>query len=308
MLDVSVVICTRNRHESLRRVLGSIAAMDIAQGLGWELVVIDNGSTDQTSEAVEAFAPALPIRRVFEPAPGLSVARNRGVGEARGRYVVWTDDDVVVDARWLTGYLDAFMAHPSAALFAGQVRPVLESPTTDWFVSGAALLSDLMALREFASVAPLSYDVVPFGANYAVRTAEQKQHLYDPNLGVAPGRRRGGEEVAVSRAILASGAEGVTVPASIVNHMIPSRRQTLDYVREFYAAQGEDYPFLAPERRGRLIGGVPPWVLRQLLSSWAAYRFTRLMGGDWLPEFLTYARWIGTCRTWRAFPHKSAAP
>jgi glycosyltransferase involved in cell wall biosynthesis len=296
----SVIICSRNRGASLRRTLASVSAADKPAG-DWEVVVVDNGSTDETADVVASFEGTLPLRRVYEPEPGLSRARNRGVLAAKGEYLIWTDDDVVVDAGWLIGHVGAFAAHPDAALFAGQVRPVLEQPVAPWFAAGERHLTDLVALRDFPSVMPLSSERLPFGANYAVRAAEQRRYLYDPGLGVAPGRRRGGEETAVAKAILASGNTGVTVPASIVSHIIPTSRQTLSYVREFYIAQGEDWPLETPELGGRLIGGIPVWVLRRLLASRVAYLAKRLSGGDWLPDFVRYARWVGTCRRWRAF-------
>jgi glycosyltransferase involved in cell wall biosynthesis len=299
-MRVSVIVCSRNRAQSLARALASMSRATRPPD-AWEVLIVDNGSTDETPAVVAGFEGSLPVRRVLEPEPGLSRARNRGVSAAKGEYLVWTDDDVTVDPAWLSAYLDAFAAAPGAALFAGQVHPVLESPVTPWFAAGAEHLQGLMAARAFSDVSPLSPHLLPYGANFAVRAAEQRQNLYDPRLGVAPGRRIGGEETDVARAILSAGATGLTVPASIVNHMIPTSRQTLRYVREYFVANGESWPAATPEIRKRLIGGVPPWILRKLIAHKAAYLAKRVAGRDWLPDFVQYAELIGTCRRWRAF-------
>src|SRR5947207_180454 len=100
-MRVTVAICTFNRAESLRRTLESVAALHLPEALDWEVVVVNNNSTDHTDSVIESFKERLPIRREFEPQPGASNARNRAVYVAKGDYFVWTDDDVVVDNGWL---------------------------------------------------------------------------------------------------------------------------------------------------------------------------------------------------------------
>ena len=299
-MQASVVICTRNRAASLQRTLESVEAATRPSG-DWELLIVDNGSTDHTADIVDSFKGRLPIRRVVEPEAGLSRARNRGVTEATGEYIIWTDDDVVVDPGWLAGYLAAFSKHPTAALFAGQIHPELESPQTAWFAKGQKHLASLLALREFSSELPLSDRLVPFGANYAVHTATQRQHPYDPELGVAPGRRRGGEETAVARAILSSGEAGITVPGSIVYHLIPLSRQSRDYVQEYYISDGESWPVMAPRPGVIVVGGAPAKMLLKLMISRIEYYIKRYLGGDWLPAFVEQARVIGTCKCWERY-------
>src|SRR6185295_20067875 len=107
-LDVSVIICTRDRARQLSQVLASARALTVPPGLAWELIIVDNGSSDDTSEVVDRYGQDLPIRLVREERAGLSIARNRGVAEARGRYICWTDDDVIIDRGWLSAYVSAF--------------------------------------------------------------------------------------------------------------------------------------------------------------------------------------------------------
>jgi glycosyltransferase involved in cell wall biosynthesis len=71
----------------------------------WEIVLVDNGSTDHTRSIIEEAASDLPIRRCYEPQAGLSRARNAGLREAAGEYILWTDDDVMVSQTWLTYYV-----------------------------------------------------------------------------------------------------------------------------------------------------------------------------------------------------------
>lgn len=98
---ITVAICTLNRAELLRRTLDLLAAMRLPDHLDWEVLVVDNGCADHTDAVIEAFAGRLPIRREFEPRRGHTPARNHAVDAAKGEYIVWTDDDVVVDPGWL---------------------------------------------------------------------------------------------------------------------------------------------------------------------------------------------------------------
>ncbi|MEN7536018.1 glycosyltransferase family A protein [Aurantiacibacter flavus] len=247
----SVVICTRNRSASLRRTLVSICEAARRASDDWEIVIVDNGSTDDTKQVVSEFAERLPVRHVFEPNAGLSNARNAGVRASQGDFIVWTDDDVLVDENWLNAYFQSFKAHPGRAIFGGKATPLYEEPAKEWFVEAEPELCSLLAIRNAPSWKEITRDRVPYGLNYAIRGTEQRSHLYDPNLGVAPGRRRGGEEVAVIREILAAGHSGVWVWEAAVLHRISPERQSEAYIRQFYSSHGYDYP-IAGHRVGKL--------------------------------------------------------
>jgi glycosyltransferase involved in cell wall biosynthesis len=248
-VDITVLICTRNRAAQLRNVLESAAQMDVPAGLRWELLLVDNGSSDNTAEVAMSFHPRLPIRVAREDAAGLSHARNRGVAEARGDYICWTDDDVLIDRDWLATYAEAFARHPEAAVFGGEIIPVLEAPTPPWFArfAGQWPLTTLLAQRNYGDQpVPLSFEkaVVPWGANFAVRTAEQRAVNYEPGLGVSPLQKRVGEEAEAVFRIMKRGATGWWVPGARVRHIIPVKRQTWRYVYEYFLSYGETVAYM----------------------------------------------------------------
>ncbi|MEO2022181.1 MAG: glycosyltransferase, partial [Pirellulaceae bacterium] len=92
-MDITVAICTWNRADLLNQTLTRLQQLVIPEDLQWEIVVVNNACTDQTPEIVARHQEHLPLRMVMEPEPGLSCARNRAVQAARGRWIIWTDDD-----------------------------------------------------------------------------------------------------------------------------------------------------------------------------------------------------------------------
>src|SRR5262245_47422516 len=100
--DISIVVCTQNRAEMLRGALASL--YDLAtNGFSCEIIVIDNGSRDYTQQVISAatIESRHPLRGVLEPEKGIVPARNRGIREARGRWIAFFDDDQLADIRWL---------------------------------------------------------------------------------------------------------------------------------------------------------------------------------------------------------------
>ncbi len=311
---ISLVMCTRDRAGQLGRVLESAAAMDIPPGLEWEMVLVDNGSSDNTREVALSFADRLPIRYVCEPKAGLSNARNHGVAEARGKYICWTDDDVVIDRGWLAAYAAAFARHPEAAFFGGRVEPVLEGTPPDWFTENRELLGGLLAERDLGPE-PIALtphgNLMPYGANYAVLTSVQKQLPYDPELGVSPRHKRLGEETGVLIAMVRLGLTGFWVPDSRVRHMVPHARQTLDYVRIYKISEGETWAYTGalgdvygqPQAgKGKHLFGAPVWLMRHSVKHRLQCALARLRGApsrDWLTHWCWYAFYLGAARFWR---------
>src|SRR5580658_9941527 len=102
-MDITVVICTYNRSDSLAAALNTLAGSILPRSVEWEVLVVDNNSSDRTHEVVEALSHLHPgrFRYLFEPRPGKSYALNAGIGQARGDIVAFMDDDVSVDPAWL---------------------------------------------------------------------------------------------------------------------------------------------------------------------------------------------------------------
>jgi glycosyltransferase involved in cell wall biosynthesis len=280
-IDITMLICTRNRAGPLASVLESATRLHVPESVRWELVVVDNGSSDGTAEVVQGFENRLPVRLVREDIPGLSNARNRGVSAARGRYICWTDDDVVIDENWLAAYARAFEKYPEAAVFGGRIIPVLQEPTPAWFgrLADQWPLTTVVAQRNCSDrQIPLDLPggVAPWGANYAVRTAEQRGISYEPDLGVSPLQKRVGEEAEVIYHLLSNGATGWWVPDAQVRHIIPTHRQTLSYVFTFFTSNGETVRYLESVRPGRHHRSLDQRAIRGVKGS--ALRLYALVG------------------------------
>jgi glycosyltransferase involved in cell wall biosynthesis len=280
---ITVAICTFNRAESLRRTLDSLLAMHVPCDIAWEIVIVNNNSTDQTADVINEYVGRLPVRPEFEPRAGKSNALNRAIDVARGDYILWTDDDVVVDAGWLTAYVEAFQRWPEAAVFGGRITPRYEAPAAKWVIKSQAVLVGPYAIRDFGDqVMPLSADDsdhYPFGANWAMRAIEQRAFRYDPELGPVPNRIRNQEEEDLIQRVLGSGATGYWIPDAIVEHCIGRDRQTVRYIAAYYEGWGETLAFrnAATTVTAPFWFGVPRRIWPRLIVWGVLYRLCRFV-------------------------------
>ena len=283
-MKLSVVICTWNRAKLLERALDRMASVT-SPTAAWELIVVNNNCTDETEHVLDAFAPRLPLRRLFEPEPGQSNARNAAVQSASGEYIIWTDDDVLMDKEWLVAYERAFRRWPEAAVFGGPIRPLFEGTPPEWLSAAWKDVSNAFAVRDLGAE-PVELDgkrATPYGANFAVRLSEQRKFPYDPGLGRKMQYGLLGDDVTVIRAILNSGHTGWWIPDASVDHFIPRERQTLAYIKDYFRLSGRTAQKLSPGE-GPTWFGRPRWVWRKAIEAEIAFWFARLGGDprDWI--------------------------
>src|SRR5437879_759573 len=120
-LTLTIAICTWNRAALLTQTLKRLQELITPEGVEWTVLVVNNASTDDTATLLESFAPPYSFRSVFESTPGLSAARNRALAENRSDFILFTDDDVLVDQNWLIQFIAAHRRHPDGAAFGGPI-------------------------------------------------------------------------------------------------------------------------------------------------------------------------------------------
>jgi glycosyltransferase involved in cell wall biosynthesis len=128
---LTVLMATRNRSQILRQVLEAYCHVQQPSS-DWKLIVIDNGSTDETPQVAASFANRLPLKWVMEPRVGKNFALNAGVELAEGDLTVFTDDDAFPHADWLVQLRKAADAQPAYTMFGGAIRPHWEVPAPRW--------------------------------------------------------------------------------------------------------------------------------------------------------------------------------
>lgn len=266
-MTLTVAICTRDRCSLLDKTLARMTEALPLTGFDWEVLVVDNGSSDSTQEVARRYQGQIPLRVVTEHRPGLSNARNCAVASAAGQYIVWTDDDVLVGDRWLAEYAAATKRFPDAAFFGGPIFPWFEGTAPKWITESWSVIHSAFAARDLGEECfQIDQTRLPFGANYVVRTDWQRQFLYNNALGRTPGQKWiGGEEIDVLQRIIDAGGVGWWIPTATVKHWIPRDRQTYRYVRRYFSGQGR-LRNLEESAQGRFtVLGVPTWLIRSWL-------------------------------------------
>lgn len=236
-------ICTFNRANSLARVLNSLAAQERIQGLSWELLVVDNHSTDQTRLVSDQYKSTLPLRYLFEAEQGLSAARNRALAEFTGGILIFTDDDVVLDTLWLSSYASAVNSFPQATYFGGRILPLWLDRKPDWLVDPTlALISGLLVYYDLGEMNRwlLPSDPSPFGANFALmRDLTESLQPFQTELGVKGDCSGRGEETEYLRRAVAFGARGAYVGQASCFHVQNIKRLNLRYIYNYGIESGK---------------------------------------------------------------------
>jgi glycosyltransferase involved in cell wall biosynthesis len=288
---ISVVICTWNRARLLRKTLEHMTLLDVAPGIVWELIVVNNNCSDETDNVLAEFKDKLPLVRLVETMPGKSHAGNLAVRKARGEYIVWTDDDVIVDRGWLNAYASAFTLWPEASIFAGAIDPWFENDPPRWLKKVFRQVENAYAALDHGpegfAMTPNTY---PYGANMALKRSAHLEEPYDTRLGPRPNSGIRGEEMIMARSLLAAGHTGRWVPEARVRHFIPQERQTLRYLREYYRGSGEVLGMRSPkDPKQRLAFGRPLWLWKEALLSAVSYWLGRVVypPDTWIEAFKT---------------------
>ena len=291
-LSATVLICTCNRTSHLAETLQSIAGTD-ARGISWDVLVVDNNSTDDTRAVVERAAAAypVPLRYVLESRQGLCWARNTGVAESTGEVVAITDDDVRVSSEWLHEFVDGLERY-GCDYAAGRVVPIWERDPPVWFPRSNGLLWGVVAILDYGSEPKELGRRVPLGVNMAVRrSAFWRVGEFDVRLGRTVGTLMGQAEREWCLRARALGVVGYYLPAAVVHHHIPARRLTKRYFRQWFYWRGVSRAILyarngvdmeRPEE-SRLnfrdvphIGGVPRYMFRSAIHAAYAAVIARL--------------------------------
>lgn len=274
----TVAICTHGRCDLLGRTLERMTTLRIPSGIEWEVLVVDNNSSDATPALLESFRVRLPLRATFEPRPGKSFAANRAVREARGDIILWTDDDVLVDPDWLVSYHRAVHRHPDVGIFGGPIDPWFDGTPPRWLKRAFPEVANTYAILDLGpEPIPFSHDVYPYGANMALRRSLHLREPFDTRIGPSPSTLMRGEEMVLVRKLLDAGEKGVWVPDARVRHFIPKERQTVRYLRRYFIGSGQVVAYL-DEPPGRRLLGRPPWLWKEALVSELKYRLSRPFG------------------------------
>jgi glycosyltransferase involved in cell wall biosynthesis len=304
--DISIVISTYNRAEVLPHAIESLLAQDFGSER-FEIVIVDNNSTDATREVVETFARKTSnLRYVFEPRQGASFGRNAGIAAARAATIAFTDDDIRVSASWLSTIDRALADHPDVACVGGRVLPNWAEPRPPWLT------------REHWG--PLA--LVDYGDAPVYVTARRRLCLLTANVAY---RRRVFDEIGMfsprvqtMKRVVATedhelllrlwraGGQGLYWPGLVATSDVAPERMLRAYHRRWHYRHGRSVATMHDEmmeqtQRGRLVGvpchvyaaaarSVVGW-LRSILSGRREAAFVRELE-FWSAVGFIQARWL----------------
>lgn len=266
---VSIVVCTFNRSAMLREALASLLRLEAGPAWTYEIVVVDNRSTDSTAQVVAAIAAttSVPVRREFEPQAGVVYARNCGVQAARGEWIAFFDDDQLAEPNWLKELLATAEARRVPCVGGAVLLKLPDDCQRQLSPVSRMLLGETVGMNH---PRPYDYHVTPGAGNLLLRRSLFTQiGMFD----LAYNHR--GEDTEFILRMLKAGYSGWFTPTALVWHVTPPERLTDDYLRRLSRVMSSG---LAVQERSMQGALVYPFVWCARLVQTACLLWPRWVG------------------------------
>ena len=277
--DLSIVLTTYNRCDQLTCALDALLSQERCSGINFELIVVDNNSTDRTAQVVAEYQSAgRNLVYILERKQGVSYARNAGIQNSTAPIVAFVDDDVVVSPSWVRILLDSLAEHPEVDCIGGPVLPRWEHQPPSW-----------LDRTHWAPVALQDYGNSPFlidkkkklcllSANFAFRRGVfDRIGTFDPALQRIEGAIGSMEDMELLDRFWEGNRTALYEPALVTFTPVPAVRMTTSYHRRWHTGHGHFYALMRAtemERTSRRIADVPAHLFRQALIdalSWVGH-------------------------------------
>jgi len=242
-LDFTVAIPTYNGESRLPELLERLQNQLYTENFSWEIIVVDNNSTDNTAKVVQNYQQnwhyPYPLKYSFEAKQGAAYARKRAVEEAQGRLIGFLDDDNYPVSNWVAAAYNFSEKYPKAGAYASQIHPEWEVEPPENFQR----IAPFLAITERGNL-PLLYEpakkLLPPSAGLVVHRKAWLESV--PEQSILTGRANGNmltsEDLEMLSYIQKAGWEIWYNPEMEISHKIPSFRLTKDYLIPFFRGIG----------------------------------------------------------------------
>lgn len=281
---LTVLLATRNRAGILHEALESFCQLQPPSG-GWRLVVVDNGSADQTGQVIDSFVGRLPLRSVMERQLGKNIALNTGLNLVEGDLTVLTDDDVFPHADWLIQLRKAADTQTAYSMFGGVIVPRWEVPPPPWV--RWLTLAPIYSLTDPSLKEGPLLPILVFGPNMAIRTSIFESGIrFDTAIGPRGSSYPMGSETELVVRLSRLGHNAWHVSGAVVEHLVRAEQLKKAWVWQRARHYGRGRFRMSPSLK--LWMGMPRHLLRDIpkeaflmAAAWAFFRHESLFRARW---------------------------
>jgi glycosyltransferase involved in cell wall biosynthesis len=281
---ISIIIPTINRADLLEKFLLSLKKQALATSK-YEVIIVDNGSTDNTKTVVEQYILTIPnLFYVYEPNPGLHSGRHRGFLESKGEILVYGDDDIEAFPSWLATIDQCFQDNPDVVMVGGKNLPQFENPPPEWLLQmwepkqNEQILGYLSILDLGDQPKPISPYYI-FGCNFAIRRSviEEAGGFHPDGMPQELIKYRGDGESHVSGYVQKQGYKALYEPNASVYHWVSNKRMTIEYFCQRAYNQGisDSYTKIRAnfgQERNTMKSNVPPSLMERFKQGYRRIR------------------------------------
>ena len=277
---ISVVICTHNRAEYLRKSLRSVVQQSFPKDK-YEILVIDNASTDTTKEIIELESEkSNKIKYIYEPILGLSQARNTGWLYSNGDYVAYLDDDAIPDKYWLVNIYEFIKDYPNANVVGGAVQPIWPYKPPSWLNKEISKYLSVIQYEgdKHGFILDFPNQYIGGGNTTYSRSILKEMNGFKPHLGRKGNILLSGEETELNYRIQKDNYPIWFCPKAIIYHHIPPKRCSKEYFRSISYWSGRTkalVDFEVNQKNYKII------IIRRILS-----RFSKNLCGSIIKSIL----------------------
>ena len=233
-MQLSVIICTYNRAELLKKCLASIENQ-IKEII--EVIVVDNHSTDQTKEVAESFKNTIPtLIYVYESTIGLSNARNKGVQESNAPWILFLDDDAICEKNTIGIAIELIQKKADFGIIGGVYEPYFNVSKPKWMPTNFG--SNIPEYKVFRKIAHVDEQLPSGGILLIKKSVFADNGTFDPNLGMKGNKIGYGEETSLIIKALSSNIKVGISPDFRIKHLVGLNKYNITWhIRSYYVSR-----------------------------------------------------------------------